>query len=62
MRWAVGSSFSYDALDRQVAVTDPLNNISTTVYDAAGEVIAAVDGPRKSEQASLMTSPAARRP
>jgi len=37
------TSFSFDAAGRQQTVTDPLNHVSTTVYDSAGEVTATVD-------------------
>ena len=35
---SISTSFEYDALSRVIAVTDPLGNISRTVYDENGKV------------------------
>ncbi len=34
------TAYGYDALGRQISVTDPLTNTVTTAYDAEGRVIA----------------------
>jgi len=54
-------SFSYDALDRQVAVTDPLN-ISRPRFMTPRAKSSLPSMPAEIGLASLMTSPAARRP
>jgi RHS repeat-associated protein len=37
------SSFAYDALNRRTQVTDALNDLSTVVYDATGNVVNTID-------------------
>ena len=37
------TTFTYDEAGNQVTAEDPLGNISSTVYDALGHVIAQVD-------------------
>ena len=39
-----GTAYTYDEIDRLVAVRDPLNHTTTTVYDAVGNLTARVDG------------------
>jgi RHS repeat-associated protein len=37
------TTMTYDALNREVTVKDPLGHVATTVYDAAGNIINSID-------------------